>query len=469
MKGKLLLLSMTVLAIASCNDDLQSVGSTIQPDGDKITPYSDSIQLKAETIQIDSIYAKSSVGLLGTFNDPTFGALKSDYLCQFYCPDNYKFKYTPNLGKIDSVELKIVYYNSLGDTLAPMQASIYQVTKPLNKDFYTNIKPTDYCDLSILLGAKSYSAYDQSIPDSVRKATSFVPTLTIPFSQQFGQDFYNATLEHPEYFKNQESFNNYFKGVYVTTTFGEGNILYVSETSLSFYYKHTVNDKTTDGRDTTYIKKAVEKFVVTPEVIQLNQFKNSGFDQLLGEHERINYQKTPAGVFTKITIPLKEIAKTVEGRILNNMAFSLKVLPPEDDMAFSLTKITPDYALLVPLDSMNTFFRNKQVENNSTSFLSASYSDTYKNTGVRIYNFGNISGILRDRIEYAKKNGTEIEDSIAMVVVPVTRKTAQNYYTQSTYTTALYNFLSPSGTKLVSDQTALKLQILSSKYSRPLK
>lgn len=468
MKGKLLLVGIAVLAMASCNDDMQSVGSTIQPDGDKIIPYSDSIQLKAETIKIDSIYAKSSVGLLGVFNDPTFGELKSDYLCQFYCPDNFKFKNTPDFGKIDSVEFKIVYYNSLGDTLTPMQASIYQASKVLNKDFYTNINPSDYCDLQTLLGKKRYSAYDQSIPDSIRKLSSFVPTVTIPFSQEFGQNFYKATLEHPEYFKNQESFNKYFKGVYVTTTFGEGNILYVSETSLSFFYKHTVNDKTTDGRDTSYIKKAVEKFVVTPEVIQLNQFKNSGFEALLGEHERINYQKTPAGVFTKITIPLKDIAKTVEGRILNNMAFSLKVLPPEDDMAFSLTKITPDYALLVPLDSMNTFFRNKQVENNSTSFLSASYSETYKNTGIRVYNFSNISGILKDRIEYAKKNGTEVEDHIEMVIVPVTRKTAQNYY-QTTYTTALYNFLSPSGTKLVSDTSALKLQILSSKYNRPLK
>lgn len=465
MKGKLFLLSMAaLLAIVSCNDDLNLVGPSIQPGGDKPTVYADSFQLTAQTIKIEKIYAKTDLGLLGEYDDPVFGLLKSDYLCQFYCPENFEFKFKPNLNKIDSVDLRISYNLSMGDTLIPMQAKVFQITSPLNKDFYTDIDPKEYCDMSIELGSKVYSAFDPSVPDSVRKDKTFFPSVKIPFPKEFGQKFYEATLNAKENFVNQEAFNKYFPGIYVTTTHGRGNILYVTETSMAFHYTHVVNEVNKEGRDTTYIANAVERFVVTPEVIQLNQFDNTKMDALVGVHPRLNYQKTPAGVFTQINIPIGEIAKKVEGRAVNTMPLRVQLLPPDKGDIFTLTKFVPDHTLLLPIDSLDTFFKNKQIENNKTSFLSESYATMLKTYGTREYNFGNISGLIKDRIQYAKDNGIAVEDTIRMAMVPVNRTEVQDPYTQGVHTTALTNYLAPSGGKLITDEKSLKIQIVSSKY-----
>ena len=462
MKGKLLLLGMAALTFVSCNDDLKLVGPSIQPDGDKPAVRADSFQLAAETIKIDKVYAKTSVGLLGQFEDPLFGTLKSDYLCQFYCPENYQFKYKPNFGRIDSVELRISYQVSLGDTLTPMQAKAFMVTKPLGKDFYTDVDPKEYCDMKQLMGSAVYSAFDPSVPDSIRSLSTFVPSVKIPFAKEFGQKFYDATLNEKQHFVNQEAFNQYFPGLYVTTTSGQGNILYVIETAMCFYYQHVVNEVNKEGRDTTYIADAVERFRVTPEVIQLNQFDNTKMESLIGVHPRINYQKTPAGVFTQVNIPVKEIAEKTDGYIINTMPLSIQVLPPEEDNDFTLTQYVPDYGLLLPVDSMDMFFKNKQVENNQTSFLSSSFSTRLSKYNVREYYFGNISGLIKDRVQYAKDHNVAVEDTMRMVIVPVNRTVGQNYYSE--YTTALSNYLAPSGSKLVTDPKSLKIQIVSSKY-----
>lgn len=465
MKGKLLLLGMAALTLVSCNDDLKLVGPSIQPDGDKPVVRADSFQLSAETIKIDKIYAKTIYGMLGKFEDPLFGTLKSDYLCQFYCPENFQFKYKPNLGVIDSVDLTISHDTLfLGDPLAPMQAKVYMLTSPLGKDFYTDVDPKEYCDMKKLMGSVVYSAFDPTVPDSVRSLSSFTPSVRIPFPKEFGQEFYEATLNEKHHFANQEAFDQYFPGLYITTTSGQGSILQVLQTAVCFYYKHVVNEVNSEGRDTTYIANAVERFIVTPEVIQLNQFDNTRMETLVGAHPRINYQKTPAGVFTQINIPVKDIAEKTDGFIINTLPLSVQMLPPEEDNAFTLTKYVPDYGLLLPVDSMDAFFKNKQIENNQTSFLSGSYSSRYSNYGVREYYFGNISGLIKDRIQYAKDNNVAVEDTMRMVIVPVSRKTALNYYTQTYYTTALSNYLGPSGTKLITDPKSLKIQIISSKY-----
>ena len=236
MKSKFILFNVFALILAigavSCDDDMKLVGSTIQPPGDKTTTFIDSFQVKAKTVYLDSLYAKTTQALLGEFVDPLFGKMSAEYMCQFYCQDNFKFKHTPIGGRIDSVDFKLAYeYGWVGDSLAPMQAEVYKITSPLTEDYYvTKLDPKKYCDMSVLMGKKSYTAYDQTVPDSIRNLTdasgnyTFVPNVTVPFPREFGQQLYDATLQEPEHFRNQEAFNNYFPGLYITTKgteFGE--------------------------------------------------------------------------------------------------------------------------------------------------------------------------------------------------------------------------------------------------------
>ena len=467
MKNKFLLIGIAALALAGCNDELNLVGPSIQPESDQLIVYADTFELKAKTFEVESIYSRTTRALLGNFEEDLFGTLKADYMCQFYCPEDFKFKHTPINEKIDSSEFRIIYYSALGDSLAPMNAQLFQLNKTLPKEFYTNVDPNKYYSKSDLLGEKMYSSYDMSLSDSIKAIIAanyenYPRSIIMDLPNQFGQNFYEQSKDNPENFKDQEAFNEYFKGVYVTTNIGKGNILNVSESSITFFYKYMHEGKTSTDKDTSYVKQAYEKFIVTPEVYQLNQIKNDiNIKDLESQKDSLAFLKTPAGVFTEVEIPLKEMAEKVKGRILSNLSFSLTVLPPVD-WEYSMTFMTPNYALLLPKDSINTFFVEKSVENNKTSFLSQSYYDLLNKTDRREYNFGNISALLRTAIEESEKSGKPVEN-IKMAIVPVDRIATESQY-GGIYTTRLDNYLSPSAVKLNIKPEALKIEIISSEY-----
>ena len=78
-------LSLTVMSIlAGCNDEISSIGITIQPGNDTISVFTDTFYMEATTIKIDSIFARSTNAQLGELYDPLYGNLKSDFLCQFF-------------------------------------------------------------------------------------------------------------------------------------------------------------------------------------------------------------------------------------------------------------------------------------------------------------------------------------------------------------------------------------------------
>ena len=49
----------------------------------------------------------------------------------------------------------------------PMRAEIFKITSPLQKNFYTNIDPKQYCNMQESMGAQAYTAYNTSISDSL--------------------------------------------------------------------------------------------------------------------------------------------------------------------------------------------------------------------------------------------------------------------------------------------------------------
>lgn len=453
MKRIILGLSLAfIFCLGSCDDELTKVGTSIQSDSDKISVSVDSFYLESSTVLMDAVYAKSDTGLLGEFYDPLYGTLKSDYICQFYCPDNFKFRQTPIDGKIDSVDFRIFYNTWVGDSLAPMRAQIFPITKALEKNFYTNINPEDYADMQTSLGMKTYTAFDRSIPDSVRYAkdyngvSSFYPVITIRMPQVLGQKIYDETINNPSSFNNQEAFNEFFPGLYVTNTFGSGNIIEVDVSYFTIYYKYMAVGS--EEQDT--IIHTSEVFNVTREVIQLNRFKNTDMNHLLEPSEDYTYVKTPAGVSTKLVIPAKEIAPFIDGRILNNIPLTLYTMP-QAEYEYALGR--PQNLLILPEDSVKTFFEDRRVEDGVTSFV-ASFSSSDGS-----YLFGNISNVLKTHIENSP------EEDLSLLVIPVRRQTTSDYY-GNPYSTSISHFMSPTGITLRKDKNVMKVGVTSSLYGR---
>jgi hypothetical protein len=461
------------LLASACDDNLTRVGITIQPPEDLITVYTDTFRMKAVTVKQDSIFAKTSSCMLGEMYDPIYGTIKADFLCQFYCVEGFEFSHTPYNGKIDSIELFIDYaYNSsggvsaYGDTLAPMQVSVYPINKPVKRNFYTNDNPENYCDMDHPLGVSTYTPYDLSISDSIRSLSSYMPNVRVKLPVELGQKFYDESINHPETFDSQSAFNEFFPGVYVTNTFGSGNLILTQGEyiALRISYNYAVEDS--QGQDSLVYYS--QWFLSSKEVCQITRFKNGRIDHLLAENPTHTYVKSPAGLCTKLIIPTTEIAQRldIQDRFINGFTLNLKYLPA-DEWDFAL--LPPSHLLILPEDSVTTFFENANVEDNITSFIS--YSNDVTSSGVtpspntttggysytsRAYTFGNISNLLKTHILRSP------DKDLSLLVLPVYRetRTSNSIY----YTASISHTLSPSSLKIRTDGDLMQVVVVSSKF-----
>ena len=452
------ILCLGILILSGCDDNASLVGGMIVPDSDKITVYADTFQIQASTIKRDSLFAKTTNGLLGEYYDPLYGRLKADYLCQFYCEDNFQFYKTPYNNKIDSIYLTL-YYMTIGDPNTPMQIQVFPVNKPLDKVYYTNVDPADYCDLTNELGSLVYTGFGGAIIDSVASSSGtyyYYRKLEIHLPLELGQNIYDETVNNPASFKNQQAFNDFFPGIYVTSGYGSGCLLDIQRTDIYIDYNYAELD--TAGRDSLVFKS--ERFITTKEVIQLHRFENSDTEQLLAENDDFTFIKTPAGIYTRLVLPATEIKSVIEGRIINSMLFSIKYMPHEN---WPYALMPPPYLLLMPEDSLSSFFQNRNIENNITTFISSNENGPSATTNgysanTRTYHFHNIANLLSYHIRTAP------DEDIRLLVVPVNRlaSASSNYY----YTTAIENYLAPSGVKLRKDKDLMKVTVISSKYAK---
>lgn len=448
MNFRSLILGLMLIAgvFSGCDDDLKYVGGTIQPDGDKVNVSVDSFMISASTIKVDSIYAKTSVGYLGQFYDPEYGDYKSDYINQFYCKENFKFAEKPIDGKIDSINYYILVDSHLGDSLSPMKVEVFPVVKALDRNFYTNIKPEEYCDMQTSLGQQTYSLYN--VLTSKR-----IDTVKVSLPKELGQRFYDETISNPSSFANQEAFNKFFPGLYVTNTYGTGSVIGVAGSAMEIFYRYEATTKDKNGNDSTYIAERSEAFMVTDEVIQMNRMSSSVLEELLQPNDKYTYLKTPAGVYTRVVIPTKEIFAKVGDRIINNLPLQFKPLPSRE---WAFAPQPSRYALLLPEDSLKVFFENKRLPDNITSYL-AEYTLSAEN--INVYSFSNIARLLASHKEKAP------EEDLNLLLVPVEVLTTQTN-TGGTEITAVNNYQRPMGMTLRKDPEVLKIKLTTSKYNK---
>ena len=165
--------------------------------------------------------------------------------------------------------------------------------------------------------------------------------------------------------------------------------------------------------------------------------------------DSITYLKTPAGVYTQLVIPAKDIAERINDRIINNIPLTIKALPQEN---WQWALNAPANLLLLPKDSLATFFVNNKIEDKKTSFL-ADYSNSN-----RSYNFSNIANLMQEHI----KNNPEKD--MVLLLVPVERILTEKDYYNNQYTAAINNYLLPSGVKLLKTPEAMKIIVTTTSY-----
>ncbi len=431
MKLKFLVALGIAATLYSCDDETTGIGQFVA-DADMIPAKADSYTIETESYLLDSVYSRSSTAYLGKFTDKDYGTFSSDFLVQINCPEN--FILPDRIEEIKTAKLGLYYTSYFGDSLASIRVQIDPLTKAIKDDgtnkalYYSNLDPTEYYDKNATpLAIKDYSAYDRTIPDSVRNEDGYYPNVAIDLGDGFCKNFlekynYTETVNgktiHP-YFKDSESFiNNVLKGFYVHTISGEGSILYISDIYLHLTIAYWT--KTSEDKDT--LVHTVVPMSSTKEVFMSTRFKNSGMKELVSD-PKCTYLKTPAGLCTEVTLPIEEMYQAHKNDTLNSISVSFQKLKDQSNNPFKMG--TPSNLLMVRKGEMKDFFENNKVYDNKTTFI-ATYSSTtnsydfFKLNRLISYIFSEIRPEIEKGEAEWNKWKSEHQDYNKLLLVPVT-------------------------------------------------
>ncbi|WP_449140423.1 DUF4270 domain-containing protein [Segatella sp.] len=418
----LTVLVIAALTFAACDDTTEGIGGSITNDIDNINITSAVFPVATKSMVADSVLSRNNTGLIGKMKDPETGNyVKGDYMTQLgvlptFSVDTVAIKQANN----DSIEaygcyLLISYIANYGDTIAPMKVTAYEMTKPMAEDqeYYSNYDAFKNGWVSESNPHWS-SNYNLSNTSDVK---NFQISLNKPYTKDsktynnYGSYILQTYAKHPEYFKTNYKFlHNVCPGFYIKNVGGTGNMAKIWNTELIFQYKRQT--KTKDGKDSIIVVS--NRFDGTEEVLQLNKIENDtkNLEELANQNQQnCTYLKSPAGIFTEVTLPIEDIMKGHEKDTLNTATISFPRLNNDnEDNPYNFA--TPSTILMVQKDSLQSFFEKSKLADSRTSYTTSySSTGTYKNA----YTFQNIANL----VSAMYKNKGKGENWNKVVLVPV--------------------------------------------------
>ena len=450
----LTVLVTAALTFAACDDTTEGIGGSITNKIDNINISNSAFNVTTKSIVADSVLSRNNTGLIGKMKDPETGNyVKGDYMTQLsvlptFSVDTLDYIKQANKGSIeaDSCYLLVSYNASYGDTIAPMKVTAYEMTKPMAEDqeYYSDYDAfkngwvsennqhwSSNYNLSNTSDVKNFKIYLNKKYEKDGKTY-----------KNYGSYIMQTYAEHPEYFKTNYKFlHNVCPGFFIKNVGGTGNMAKIWNTELIFYWTRHKTIKAKDGvTDSTAVSIGYNRFDGTEEVLQLNKIENDTKNlEKLASQQNWTYLKSPAGIFTEVTLPIEDIMKGHEKDTLNTASISFPRLNNDnEDNPYNFA--TPSTILMVQKDSLQSFFEKSKLADNRTSYT-ASYSSTgtYKNA----YTFQNIANL----VSAMYKNKGKGENWNKVVLVPVNVITTTQGYT--TVISKINHDMSLASTRLI--------------------
>ncbi len=469
----------------------------------------DSFLVQSNTQLLGAVQSRSSKANLGCIRDYDTGSvIRGSYTTQFFILEGDLF---PELDSIrstypafseladtshiaieqvvaDSSYIYVVPTNIIGDSLQPMHLNVYELKKPIpdGKTYLSDFDPIKegYVNTEKPLKSMTFTMSDQTADSLTASSDSYTSIFKIPLTEAYERDgvtyknlgtyimqsYYRSKRDNDGAFKNSNTFaHKVFPGIYVTIDNGEGAMATVAGTGMNIGFRYWANDTTTrlKGRSTIF---------GTDEVLQTTCVEtNKDALQALVNDNSCTYLKSPAGLFTELTIPVEQIMLGHETDSLSKAKITLQCMNSEGFDGNSYK--APTYVMMIPTDSVQTFFNEKKLSNGRTAFL-ASY-----NSSTHSYTFDNFAGMVA-YMNNLKKSGQAGENWNKVAIVPVavnTTSTSSNnnggiyslyygYYggssSTSTKITAIIPEMSLYSTKLVGGTNAIEQTRMSVVYTK---
>jgi hypothetical protein len=470
---------MSCITIASCDDTTDSIGNSLTDNMDMLKVTTDTFNVATRSIVADSVLSRSTTGYLGKIRDiETGNYITGDFMAQFSTLENYKLPEKDSIvslqdGEViaDSCSIRLFYTDYYGDSLATMNITAYEMNEPMKEGvkYYSNFDPiaeglirNDGMKVN-----KTYTLTDLSISDEDRAdESSYTPNIKInlnkPYTDKNGVTYNNygtyimrMYYEDPDRFKNSYNFiHEVCPGFYFKTNDGIGSMAYITVSQLNIYFRYL--------NDSTYV--GTTSFSATEEVLQTTNISNDKQNIAdLANDNTCTYLKTPAGIFTEITLPVDEITENHSNDTINTAKISLTRINNNTHDEYSLS--APSTLLMIPKDSLYTFFKNGDNVDYKKSFIATYSSSTNQ------YTFNNISGMITYMADIKKKGLAENSswlnehpDWNKVVVIPVSVTT-----NSSSQIVKIVHDMSLTSTKLVGGSEnpyePIKINVIYSKFN----
>lgn len=409
----IILLFFVSLFVFSCSDNLTDIGTGIQPSSDQIKIGTDTFHLISETVKVNSILSKPDSFLLGTYYDTKFGSTKAEILAQVNCPVGFQFP-AGSIG--DSASVVLIYDTWFGHKESPMDVNIYEMNLKsfdYTSLYSTNIDPSLYCDQSIKLSERIFSAVDA--------VTTRTDTTAIKF--KLNAAFVSRFFDTSNY-SSTNTFLKFFKGLYITANFGSASMLNISQINLRYYYHYTYKTKNINGGDSTVTVNNNLFFPANSEVRQVNRFQHLDRDAVVHPADSVNYVASPANLNTTLSIPLNRINQHMEAGIANKkLTINSAMLKIEaTDITVDTASVpTVQYMLLIKEEAVDRFFKNKELPSDTCAVLASHTLALVVNTTnvyQHYYSF-NVAKLIANELKTAKENSTVPASQIPMRLIPV--------------------------------------------------
>lgn len=341
--------------IAACNDPTDIGQGVIEEDEFFNTEYIDTFSIRAHLLKTDSTFTAPAGAMplgymLGALNEPALGRTIASMYAQLGITGT-----SINLGDslvLDSIVLSLAYNTPqlYGDSTSRHNVSVYEVEEPIgtgayyaDQHFAYNTTPIGYRNQVMFdrwsgVPVRKYRKYTKiegtdTIPNFEEIDTiTLAPQLRVRLNDELGWRILSRS--GTQELKSTTAFQQFFKGIYVTTSGFGNSIAFISintNSAITVYY-HNGSEKGllfTLNLSGGVVNNLDHRYTSTPVETAFNSPYPNGQEYL--------YIQGANGTHFEFDVPS---FAALSGKIINKAELEMTLLPELDSTYRSPTKLT---------------------------------------------------------------------------------------------------------------------------------
>ncbi len=435
MRKVILSFAVTIVLLAihsSCSET--EIGSSLTTTTTEVIGDS-SFSVTGRTVENTTLPARTITQLLGVIHADNYGTLTTDFVSQMMPAWPIDTTYATE-DEIDSCffVFRIPLGGYTGDSVTPMRTTVYRLTKPLPRSISSTFDPTGYYDSSNPLGSASYTAsalQSDELADSLDDLG--YREIKVDVDRSLAIEIYREFKKNPDIFRDPATYEDFFPGIYVTTSFGSGRVMNIYDTEFRVYSRIEYTD---EENDTTYTVDLNRSYMAsTEEVISNNNIKleiSDAVKEMVANGDAII--QVPAAYEVELTLPVQEILDrfrndTEAQTVFNSVIFEI----PAEEVVNDRSIAPPEYLLLIPTAEKDEFLSTTNFPDDVTSFY-AQYDGTNE-----CYTFSEMREYFIKLLE--EQDGVATEDDCNFTLTPIDVLFDSSSSSSINYTSYLYYLL----------------------------